>query len=226
VDGYALKIGGYGATFKFYPGNGAALLGPTNDYNDVAEDFQLQYIGENHIVTVKGGHLPESITNNAGFNAANPAATNLKDSLTLNQLDARYYYKRKIGTSLGYFSTTCTSDRILYPNALGGLTLPSRTIPLGVTVSANSSPDTAGYVAELNYLPWLNVKMTLQYTHYTKFNGSAGPQHFPDLSGVGRAEGVVCAGPVGCRLSRRGPVPITTRAACSGVWLPSSTTPR
>jgi hypothetical protein len=53
VDGYALEIGGYGATFKFYPGNGAALLGPTNDYNDVAEDFQVQYIGENHIVTVK-----------------------------------------------------------------------------------------------------------------------------------------------------------------------------
>ena len=75
MDGYALKIGGYGATFKFYPGNGAALLGPTNDYNDVAEDFQLQYIGENHIVTVKGGHRHESITNNAGFNAANPAAT-------------------------------------------------------------------------------------------------------------------------------------------------------
>ena len=96
-------------------------------------------------------------------------------------MDARYYYKRKIGTSLGYFSTTCTSDRILYANALGGLTLPSRTIPLGVTVSANSSPDTAGYVAELNYLPWLNVKMTLQYTHYTKFNGSTS-----NYDGLGR----------------------------------------
>ena len=73
---------------------------------------------------------------------------------------------------MGYFSTTCTSDRVLNPNALGVLTLPSRTIPLGVTVSANSSADTAGYIGELNYLTWLNVKMTLQYTHFTKFNGS------------------------------------------------------
>jgi hypothetical protein len=50
-----------------------------------------------------------------------------------------------------------------------------------VTNSLNSNPATAGYVAELNYLPWLNVKMTLQYTHYTKFNGSSS-----NYDGLGR----------------------------------------
>ena len=61
VDGYPLKIGGYSAIFKFYPSNGAALLGPTHDYNYVAEDFQVRYIGENHIVTVKATHVQENI---------------------------------------------------------------------------------------------------------------------------------------------------------------------
>jgi hypothetical protein len=28
-------------------------------------------------------------------------------------------------------------------------------------------------MGELNYLPWLNVKLSLQYTHYSKFNGGS-----------------------------------------------------
>ena len=37
--------------------------------------------------------------------------------------------------------------------------------------SANGRPDTKGWMAEFNYVPWLNTKFTLQYTAYTKFNG-------------------------------------------------------
>jgi hypothetical protein len=40
-----------------------------------------------------------------------------------------------------------------------------------VTTSANGAPDTKGWIAELNYLPWLNTKLSLQYTRYTEFNG-------------------------------------------------------
>ena len=48
--------------------------------------------------------------------------------------------------------------------------------------SANGSPDTRGLIGEVNYLPWLNVKLSLQYTHYMKFNGAAG-----DYDGLGRS---------------------------------------
>ena len=41
-----------------------------------------------------------------------------------------------------------------------------------MTTSANGSPDTKGWQAEVNYLPWLNVKVSVQYTWYNKFNGS------------------------------------------------------
>jgi hypothetical protein len=40
-----------------------------------------------------------------------------------------------------------------------------------VTGSVNNSPDSRGWVAELDYLPWQNVKFALQYTIYSKFNG-------------------------------------------------------
>jgi hypothetical protein len=43
--------------------------------------------------------------------------------------------------------------------------------PAQVTGSANSSPNSNGYVAEVNYLPWLNTKLQLQYVGYEKFNG-------------------------------------------------------
>jgi hypothetical protein len=41
-----------------------------------------------------------------------------------------------------------------------------------VITSANGSPDTKGWIAELNYLPWLNTKISLQFTAYSEFNGA------------------------------------------------------
>ncbi|HTX05364.1 MAG TPA: hypothetical protein VMD06_06015, partial [Steroidobacteraceae bacterium] len=51
----------------------------------------------------------------------------------------------------------------------------------GVVTSANGSPDTQGVIGEVNYLPWLNVKLSVQYTHYAKFNGGGA-----DYDGLGR----------------------------------------
>ena len=41
----------------------------------------------------------------------------------------------------------------------------------GVVTSTNGSPNTSGWMAEFNYVPWLNTKLSLQYTAYNKFNG-------------------------------------------------------
>jgi hypothetical protein len=50
-----------------------------------------------------------------------------------------------------------------------------------VTNSANSNPTTNAWITELNYQAWLNVRFTLQYTHYTKFNGAS-----TNYDGMGR----------------------------------------
>jgi hypothetical protein len=166
-----LEVGIYGAEFKLLPGSAlgtpTALQGPDNRFNDVAEDFQYQFVGEDQIVSVEGTRIHEKMNLAASYGAG--AVTNASDDLTTERLWATYYYKRQLGGTMGWFSTTGSTDAGLYPATV---TLPSGAVcACGVVTSANGSPDTRGLVGEVNYLPWLNVKLSLQYTHYMKFNG-------------------------------------------------------
>ena len=73
------------------------------------------------------------------------------------------------GHSLQYFRTTGSSNDLSYNNgdALMG--------------SANGSPNTKGWMAELNYFPDQNVKLALRYTKFQEFNGASS-----DYNGGGR----------------------------------------
>jgi hypothetical protein len=162
-DRNSLEIGAYGLNSTVYPGNtngiNEPLSGPTNKYKDVAGDFQYQYIGEDHLFTFLGSYIHESQTLNAssfyGFSANN------SNTLKTTKLAAEYYYQRRIGGSVGYFNTTGSTDPVLYaPSPVGG--------------SANGSPNSNGYILEVNYLPWLNTKLQAQYVGYQKFNGQNG----------------------------------------------------
>lgn len=160
----SLEVGAYGATFKVYPGGGstsspALLTGPDNEFRDVAEDFQYQFIGEENVFSVSGTRIHESMTLDASF--ASGASTNPRDTLTTLRANANYYFRRKYGGTLSAFSTTGSTDPLLYPAG------PSP----GVITSANGDPETRGWIAEVNYLPWLNTKLSVQYTSYDKFNG-------------------------------------------------------
>ncbi|MHB8478132.1 MAG: cytochrome C [Steroidobacteraceae bacterium] len=160
----SLEIGAYGATFKLLPGAASttaptSLQGPTNRFQDVAEDVQYQFLGDNHIFSMAATHIHESQTLDASFLSGNSA--NPKDTLSTFRVTGTYFYRRKWGGSAGYFSTTGSTDPGLY--GIGSSP--------GVTTSANGSPNTTGWIAEANYVPWLNVKLSLQYTGYTRFNG-------------------------------------------------------
>ena len=175
---HSIEAGLYGAEFRLYPGGApgaeAPLTGPLNRFNDVAEDVQYQYVGDEHQVTVAGTHIHESMTLDASF--ASGGSANPKNNLSTTRVWATYYYRRKIGGTVGYFSTTGSADTALYPATVslaGGNP--------GVVVSANGSPDTKGWIAEVNYLPWLNVKISAQYTAYNKFNGAGS-----NYDGLGR----------------------------------------
>lgn len=165
----SLEVGLYGAEFKLFPGAGAPLEGPDNRFNDVAEDFQYQYVGDEHIFSAEGTRIHEKMNLAASFGAG--AVANATNDLTTDRLWATYYYQRVIGGTLGWFSTTGTADGSLYPaEAFFSDGTPCN---CGVVTSANGSPDTRGLIGEVNYLPWLNVKLSLQYTHYMKFNGGS-----------------------------------------------------
>jgi hypothetical protein len=165
-DQHSLEIGAYGASFNLLPGGGtsaspATLQGPTNRFRDVAEDVQYQFLGDTHIFSLAATHIHEAQTLDASFPAGTSA--NPKDDLTTSRATGTYFYRRKWGGSASYFSTTGSVDPNLYP--IGSSP--------GVTTSANGSPDTRGWVVEANYLPWLNVKLSAQYTSYSKFNGGS-----------------------------------------------------
>jgi hypothetical protein len=152
-DRHALSAGIYGATFKLFPDKGAGygqtLSGPTDDYRDFAEDVQYQYQADEHLFSIAATHIHESQSLNASYPAQ--LAGNPANSLSTTRAYATYYYRRKIGGTAGAFSTTGSVDPVLAPNG----------------------PDTRGWIAEVNYLPWLNIKLSAQYTAYSRYSGLA-----------------------------------------------------
>jgi hypothetical protein len=154
---HSIEAGVYGATFKIFPdlgaGFGKELSGPTDRYQDVAEDVQYQFFGEQHIFSLLATRIHESQTLNASFAAALPppavSPASLTNDLTTIRAFGTYYYKRKVGATVGVFRTTGGTDANLAPNGV----------------------DTTGWIAEFNYLPWLNTKFSLQYTGYSKYAG-------------------------------------------------------
>jgi hypothetical protein len=151
-----MSIGAYGLDTKVHPGNGTPLQGATDRYKDTAVDFQYQFIGENHLATALATYIHESQALDASV--IDQFSANASNNLKTLKLTGEYSFHRKIGGSLGYFSTTGSSDMILYAAA-------------PVVGSANNSPNSNGYIAEVNYLPWLNVRLQLQYVAYEKFDG-------------------------------------------------------
>jgi hypothetical protein len=162
-DRNSLSVGAYGIRTDLHPGTNASsaiatpLAGPRDRYTDTAADFQYQFIGEDHLVTVLSTYIHERQSLDAS--TADHFAQNASGSLRTFKAVAEYSYQRSIGGSLGYFNITGSNDPVLYA-------------PAAVVGSLTGDPSSRGYVAEINYLPWLNTKLQLQYVHYDKFNGS------------------------------------------------------
>jgi hypothetical protein len=161
-DRNSLSVGTYGIQAKMHPGAGFPLQGDTDSYTDTAVDLQYQFIGEDHLFTVLSTYINEKQRLNASF--ADGIAQNASNTLKSFKIVGEYSYQRMIGGSLGLFDTTGTTDAGLYPAS-------TVLAPLPVVSSATNSPDSRGYIAEVNYLPWLNTKLQLQYVNYQKFNG-------------------------------------------------------
>jgi hypothetical protein len=145
----SLEMGLVGFADQIVPQGLNVQSAPTNRYTDTAFDAQYQYIGDDNILSAELTYIYEKQTLHATLPA--DASNNLKTF----RLGGSYFHQRQWGGSLGYFSTTGNTNPALYPGSTTG------------------RPNTAGWAAELDYLPWLNVKLALQYTFYTKFDGAS-----------------------------------------------------
>ncbi len=164
----SLSAGAYGMVVKL---NGAdqPVGPPTDNYRDIGIDGQYQFIGDRHLVSVQTTFINEHQRLNSGV--ALEAAANSSNTLKTFRAGGSYYFRRTYGAAFGVFSTTGTADALLYqPNPVDGF--------------AANSPNSSGWRGELDYVPWQNVKVALQYVNYRKFNGAAA-----NYDGAGRNAG-------------------------------------
>jgi hypothetical protein len=164
-NGAYLSAGFFGLQGDLNPG-WLTTVG-TDHYRDLGIDWTYQhYLGgsNDHILEVKGRHIWEQqnlrATNLLG------GADNLRNTLNNFNLNASYTYQQTYGMTFGYFKTDGTIDATLYAAA----------------PSLAGRPNSEGYHAELVYVPfgknnsylapWVNMRLALQYTAYTQFNGT------------------------------------------------------
>jgi len=104
------------------------------------------------------------------------AVSNSTDTI---QLDASYVMSQTWATTFGLFDLSGTTNHLVFA-------------PSPVFGSGSGSPDSRGYIARLEWVPfgkvgsfaspWVNVRMGLQYTGYWRFNGGSG-----NYDGFGRS---------------------------------------
>lgn len=158
IGPHSIAVGAYGMTGKLFQDANDTSLG-TNRFRDVAFDINYQYIEGDHTASVRTNWIDEKQKLDSAV--AQGAASNSSDTLKTFRTDLHYYFKRQWGGGLQYFKTTGSSDDLRYNTG---------DVLMG---STNGSPNTKGWIAELNYLPWQNVKLAVRYTRFQEFNGAS-----------------------------------------------------
>jgi len=136
-------------------------------YSDYAIDGGYDFLGSGtHIISVYA--IFDHEDQHLGSSYSTGAAARANDVLNQARVDVTYYYKNTYGATAAWQNTTGTADSGLYaPGALSG--------------SKNGKPNSNAYILEADYIPfgksgdwgqpWVNLKLGLQYTIYTEFNG-------------------------------------------------------
>lgn len=150
------EVGTIGMYSKWSPctTSGCAVdLTSPGSYLDYGFDTQYQFIGDVHIFTINAMYLHEDSWNNA----ANVGSffSNTQNYLDRFAATASYYYQRQYGGMIGFTSVTGSKDPLAY---------------CAGTPGCNGSPDAMWETFELDYLPWLNVKVFLQYNLYNRLD--------------------------------------------------------
>jgi len=153
----------------------AATLNPnrvtgfgTDHTTDIGFDTQYQFSGARDSITLQASWITEN--QNLTASQATGSTTNGHNHFRSLHAQASYYYEKTFGGTVQYFRVDGSGDNAAYA-----------TDASGAPISANASPNTGGWVFELNYIPfsyggpsfwpWLNMKLGAQYVRYNQFNG-------------------------------------------------------
>lgn len=150
-----LSGGTFGFSGKFYP---TGISGSTNTFTDIGADAQSTTRFGSGMLTAHAMWVHEKQNLDAAFAAG--ATQNPSNNLNLFKIDANYYFDQRYGIAAAFFTTSGDSDTLLYTPGLN-------------TGYSGGKPNSSGEIIELDYLPWLNTKLALQYVIYSKFNGAS-----------------------------------------------------
>lgn len=156
------EVGTFGLFAQLLPN---AVGGGTDKFTDLAFDTQYERpLGKDWL----SAHLTY-IYENQQLDATHGAggSDRLNEKLHTVRMDGIYHWRERLSFALGGFLIRGTNDATLYAPPAPA----NPTDPQPVTGSSNGSPDSDGIRTEIGYYPWQNVRVSLQYTAYTEFNG-------------------------------------------------------
>ena len=170
-------------------------------HNDRGFDAQYQYLLDPHTVTAQFAYMTSKIrysdaTANQPVNFVdangNPLPnTNASDTIHTLRAKLTYTYQAKYGGSLGYFNLTGTTNTLNQTSGYDpttGLITSDPTGALGATAlstrvygNLSGNPATSGFNYEAFWIPVQYMRVGVQYTAYSKFNGASS-----NYDGLGR----------------------------------------
>jgi hypothetical protein len=165
------SLGTFGLSTKLKPD---PTVPQTDHYTDFGFDGVYQYTPTDGPASVNVNasviHEKQQLDGTYAAGGANNAANHL----TTFQADLTYAWRQTYAASFGLFDTTGSTD----PTYFG--------------FGTSGTPDTRGYIAMLEWVPfgkkdswarpWVNVRLGIQYTGYTRFDGGTS-----NYDGTGRS---------------------------------------
>ena len=155
-----LAGGTFGMVANTYPGNDRSA---GNDrFDDIGVDLQYQYAGARDDVAVRLSWIHEQ--QELGASQQLGAATNSSNDLSTFNGNISYLYDKTWGLTAGYSNLRGDADPAYYGTDTGSPNSTWVTIELGwLPHNKNGGP---------SLWPWFNPKLSLQYTAYSRFDGT------------------------------------------------------
>jgi len=170
VGNYYLETGLFGLYGSTYPGNDPSMS--TDKFTDIGIDSEIQTGFEKNDITTLVTIIHENTNLSASYLLGN--SSNKSDNLTTVKATLDYLWNKSFGGAFQYFYSQGSRDPALY------------------STSETGSPNSNGFIMQLNVMPlnlrtgptiWprSNVKISLQYIVYNRFDGSV-----TNIDGQGR----------------------------------------
>ena len=156
------QLGAFAFLANVFPGRNESAAA-SDRFKDFGLDASYQYAGEKSIVSANARAMHEE----QELDASKPLGLSSRPSDWLDEatFDVSYYWDNTIGFTISHFQTWGSRDGALY------------------AANRTSKPDSDGFIFQLDGTPWgkdgapfgnwVNLRVGLQYTAYTRFDGAS-----------------------------------------------------